>query len=421
MSLAHASANSTVPPASSAAVQPGSTRSTTSSPEAARTSSTAASTTGSTPSNRTRPTVEATSEAAVNVGSRSRIPSATPATSRAIGPTVSSDGASGLTPSRGMRPCVVLSPTVPQQADGVRIDPAVSVPMATSASPRATATAEPLDDPPGIRAGSSGLTGVPKCGLIPVPPKASSCRLVFPITRAPAVRAVATQAASAAAGLARSATSAEPAVVGVPATSIRSLTASRGASAAGPAEPAGVSSMRRMKVVMGDGPGGEPPPQDGTRPQRPWSLGPRRPGRVGRTGNEPCRPLPGDAAAGSVARGFGVRGLEHLGHEPARRLARPGLGQVAALEPEVGAECAAPGQVLRPSVEVDDREALAARHRVADDLVETLDAQGIVVGDGGPVALAVVAGREPHVRVGGPEHGDVLFGQSVGEVVVAVA
>ena len=46
-----------------------------------------------------------------------------------------------------------LSPETPQQADGVRIDPAVSVPSAMSASPVATATAEPDDEPPGMRAG----------------------------------------------------------------------------------------------------------------------------------------------------------------------------------------------------------------------------------------------------------------------------
>ena len=63
---------------------------------------------------------------------------------------------------------------MPQQAAGIRTEPPVSLPNATSASPIATATAEPLDDPPGTRPGSRGLTGVPNQGLTPVTPSASS-------------------------------------------------------------------------------------------------------------------------------------------------------------------------------------------------------------------------------------------------------
>ena len=54
------------------------------------------------------------------------------------------------------RPHVVLSPAIPQHAAGMRTDPPVSVPNATSASPAATATAEPLEDPPGTGAGRAG-------------------------------------------------------------------------------------------------------------------------------------------------------------------------------------------------------------------------------------------------------------------------
>src|SRR6201996_7029710 len=101
-----------------------------------------------------------------------------------------------------------------------------------SASPAATAVPDPLDEPPGILSGSSGLTGVPKAPLIPVIPKASSCRLVLPANRAwpaaMAARSPARQAASRAAGRAALATGREPAVVGSPAMSIRSLTATRG-------------------------------------------------------------------------------------------------------------------------------------------------------------------------------------------------
>ena len=100
-------------------------------------------------------------DAEAKPGSSSAMPWMTPRTSRAIGPIVSSDGASGHTPSREIRPQVVLRPTVPQQADGLRMEPAVSLPMATSTSPSARATAQPLELPPGMQAGSKGLAGVP--------------------------------------------------------------------------------------------------------------------------------------------------------------------------------------------------------------------------------------------------------------------
>ncbi len=56
------------------------------------------------------------------------MPATRPATSRAIGPTVSKLGESGHTPSRGMRPDVVFKPAVPQHADGIRTEPPVSLP-----------------------------------------------------------------------------------------------------------------------------------------------------------------------------------------------------------------------------------------------------------------------------------------------------
>ena len=40
---------------------------------------------------------------------------------------------------------------MPQHAAGSRMEPVVSVPSATSARPLATATAEPLEEPPGMR------------------------------------------------------------------------------------------------------------------------------------------------------------------------------------------------------------------------------------------------------------------------------
>ena len=59
----------------------------------------------------------------------------------------------GRTPSSDTRPRVVFSPTTPQHAAGIRIEPPVSLPKATSASPAPTATAEPLDEPPGTSLG----------------------------------------------------------------------------------------------------------------------------------------------------------------------------------------------------------------------------------------------------------------------------
>src|SRR6185437_621911 len=192
----------------------------------ARAASTAASVAGSTPrsgAGRIRPTRAGTSaEAPAKPGSISRMPSSTAATSAPSGPTVSIEGASGYTPSSGTRPQVVFRPAIPQQAAGIRTEPPVSVPRATSASPAATATAEPLDDPPGSRPGSSGCTGVPDHAFTPLADQHSSVRLVLPTIRAPARRAAATTGASATAG--------HPAVVGRPSTSMQSLTASRGPS-----------------------------------------------------------------------------------------------------------------------------------------------------------------------------------------------
>ncbi len=125
---------------------------------------------------------------------------------------------------------VVFRPAIPQQAAGIRTEPPVSVPRAASASPAATATAEPLDDPPGTRRGSAGFTGVPDQGFTPLADQHSSVRLVLPAIRAPARLVVATTAASLAAGLACSATTWQPAVVGRPSMSMQSLTASRGPS-----------------------------------------------------------------------------------------------------------------------------------------------------------------------------------------------
>ena len=68
---------------------------------------------------------------------------ATSSTVRAIGPTVSSVGQSGKTPSVEIAPQRLFSPTVPQQAEGRRIEHPVSVPRPRSQSPAARAAAFP--------------------------------------------------------------------------------------------------------------------------------------------------------------------------------------------------------------------------------------------------------------------------------------
>src|SRR3989442_14847751 len=97
-------------------------------------------------------------------------------TERASGPGVSSVELSGRTPYVLIRPAVTLSPTVPFHAAGILTEPPVSVPIATGASPAATATPEPLDEPPGGRctATSQGLRGAPMCVFVPQLPIANS-------------------------------------------------------------------------------------------------------------------------------------------------------------------------------------------------------------------------------------------------------
>ena len=90
--------------------------------------------------------------------------------SRASGPTQSSVETAGWTPDRLTLPYDGFSPYVPQHAAGMRMEPPVSVPSAKSTSSAATATADPLEDPPGTLPGARGFTGVPLQRLTPVTP-----------------------------------------------------------------------------------------------------------------------------------------------------------------------------------------------------------------------------------------------------------
>ncbi len=149
-------------------------------------------------------------------------------TSRARGPTVSSDTLTGHTPSVGTHPVVGFIPTTPHIDAGIRFEPPVSVPMAQSHIAVATATADPPDDPPVTRRGSCGLRVVPKCAFMPVDPKAHSCMFVLPTTTTPSVRRSWITAASADAGVGVS--TCDPAVVATSRTSMTSFTATTGPS-----------------------------------------------------------------------------------------------------------------------------------------------------------------------------------------------
>ena len=65
----------------------------------------------------------------------------------------------GTTPRAEIAPRVGFSPTMLLSAAGTRPEPAVSVPSAKETSPRATATADPDEEPPGTRVGSIAFRG----------------------------------------------------------------------------------------------------------------------------------------------------------------------------------------------------------------------------------------------------------------------
>jgi hypothetical protein len=62
-----------------------------------------------------------------------------------------------MTPYRLMRPNVGRNPASPHRADGLRIDPLVSVPIANATHPAAVVDDGPADEPLEPTAGSHGL------------------------------------------------------------------------------------------------------------------------------------------------------------------------------------------------------------------------------------------------------------------------
>ena len=170
---------------------------------------------------------------------------------RASGPkTESPCQASALAGPSGMRPRVGLSPNNPQNAAGIRIEPAPSLPCATPHRPAATAAPDPPLEPPGVRSRAHGLRVAPKVSVSVNGHCMSSGTFVRPTTIAPAARSRATTWLSCRAG---GPWAAVPQVVTSPATSASSLiatgTPSSGASPPSPADrrasarPAWVSAL----------------------------------------------------------------------------------------------------------------------------------------------------------------------------------
>lgn len=76
---------------------------------------------------------------------------------RVIGPATTRPPHISRSGAREIRPRWGLSPNRPVTAEGMRIDPAPSVPIAAAASPAATAAADPPLEPPGECVSDHGL------------------------------------------------------------------------------------------------------------------------------------------------------------------------------------------------------------------------------------------------------------------------
>ncbi len=135
-------------------------------------------------------------------------------TVRAIGPVWSSVQDSGTTPARLTRPYVGLSPAMPQNAAGPRMEPPVSEPSAPTVSPAASAAPEPLEEPPGMWSVFHGLRAAGKRWLGNWMPKANSWVMSLPSITMPASWSRVTHVESWVGT--QSARSAEPAVVRMP-------------------------------------------------------------------------------------------------------------------------------------------------------------------------------------------------------------
>ncbi len=129
---------------------------------------------------------------------------------RVIGPGWSNVGASGTIPRCETSPCVGLIVDVPHSDEGIRSEPAVSVPVAAATCFDASAALDPPLEPPADRSSAHGL---PTWSV--VPPQANSCVCRWPRSTIPSARSLAQTSQS------RSGTSASTvldAVSGFPAT-----------------------------------------------------------------------------------------------------------------------------------------------------------------------------------------------------------
>ncbi len=99
---------------------------------------------------------------------------------RATGPGVSSEDEKAMSPKRELDPYVGLAPKVPVTAPGWRMEPPVSVPMASGAIFAATAAAEPPPEPPGMRPVSHGFRVAPNAEYSVEEPMANSSMFVLP-------------------------------------------------------------------------------------------------------------------------------------------------------------------------------------------------------------------------------------------------
>src|SRR5580658_733154 len=123
---------------------------------------------------------------------------------------------SGKMPVNGTNPQVGFNPTMPQNAEGTRMDPPSSHPIAISTTHEATSAALPLEDPPVVRVRSCGLRTKPvsEVWLPKLIQKLSHTDL--PVISAPASRSRVTTVASVA-GTNPSRTF-DPFIIGRPAT-----------------------------------------------------------------------------------------------------------------------------------------------------------------------------------------------------------
>ncbi len=96
----------------------------------------------------------------------------------------------------GTRPKLGFNPTLPQNAPGIRTEPAPSVPTLSGPSPAATAAAVPPDDPPGVFVVSHGLRVMPVSDELVSPLHPNSGVVVLPSSTAPASRSLAVTGAS---------------------------------------------------------------------------------------------------------------------------------------------------------------------------------------------------------------------------------